>query len=457
MGRLLAAAATALLAASTVLGQTGKGIKCSPNKKCPSRTPCCSQYGECGVRAYCLGGCDVKSSNSLDSCVPQPVCKSGKYKLDSLDSIADQEKYLGDSSKSDWVASGTPLQAPSKDSTILTLSEDGESSSGTLLASTVYVWYGKVRAQLKTSRGQGVVTAFILLSDNKDEIDFEFVGTDLRTAQSNFYFQGVTDYRNGKNISVDNGANTFSDWHTYEIDWKPESLTWSVDGKVARTLNKKDTLNKTDNQYHYPQTPSRVQLSLWPAGLAKNEKGTVEWAGGEIDWKAQDPKENGYYYAMYKGIDIECYDPPDDASKSGNKSYVYTDAKTLENDVAITGKDTVLKSLLGTGSDMDKDSPKPSGTKSVAPEQTSDMATIPGLSGAGPGTDGTRGGDSDGGSNDGGSSGSETSGASGSANTGVGGFVQNDQKGSSGAAKVEGVVTGSMVAVLMAFGGMMLL
>ena len=152
-----------------------------------------AEYGECGVGAYCLGGCDPKSSSTLDSCVPQPVCKSGQYKLESLDSFAEQKKYLGDSSKADWVSSGTPLQAPSKDSTILTLSEDGESSSGTLLASTAYVWYGKITAQLKTSRGAGVVTAFILLSDNKDEIDFEFVGTDLDTAQSNFYYQGITD------------------------------------------------------------------------------------------------------------------------------------------------------------------------------------------------------------------------------------------------------------------------
>ena len=63
-----------------------------------------------------------------------------------------------------------------------------EKSVGTLLASTAYVWYGKVAATLKTSRGKGVVTAFILLSDVKDAIDFEFVGTDLTQAQTNYYF-----------------------------------------------------------------------------------------------------------------------------------------------------------------------------------------------------------------------------------------------------------------------------
>lgn len=45
---------------------------------------------------------------------------------------------------------------------------------------------------MKSSRGVGVVSAFILLSDVKDEIDFEFVGADLANAQSNYYFQGIT-------------------------------------------------------------------------------------------------------------------------------------------------------------------------------------------------------------------------------------------------------------------------
>jgi beta-glucanase (GH16 family) len=63
---------------------------------------------------------------------------------------------------------------------------------GTLLASTHYVWYGKVTAKFTASAGAGVVTAFILLSDVKDEIDFEFVGVELQSAQTNFYSQGVT-------------------------------------------------------------------------------------------------------------------------------------------------------------------------------------------------------------------------------------------------------------------------
>ena len=151
----------------------------------------CAEYGQCGVGAFCLGGCDPRNSNKLESCVPAPVCNSQDYKHTSLDDIAPNTDYLGDSSKASWVSSGTPKVYQNQ--VLLTLSETGASGSGTLLASTSYVWYGKITAQLKTSRGQGVVTAFVLMSDVQDEIDFEFVGVELETAQSNYYFQGIPD------------------------------------------------------------------------------------------------------------------------------------------------------------------------------------------------------------------------------------------------------------------------
>jgi beta-glucanase (GH16 family) len=148
------------------------------------------EYGECGVGAYCLGGCDPLFSNSLDSCMPAPQCKSGDYQLNSLDDIEPNTKYLGDASKATWVSSGDPKAYPedNPDSVLMTMAKG---TVGTLLASTNYVWYGNIKAKMKTSRGAGVVTAFILLSDVKDEIDFEWVGTDLNTAQSNYYFQGI--------------------------------------------------------------------------------------------------------------------------------------------------------------------------------------------------------------------------------------------------------------------------
>ena len=118
-----------------------------------------------------------------------PVCKSEDYKLTSLDGVESNTKYLGDASNVNWVSSGTPV-VYNGDSLLLTMAPD---TVGTLLMSAHYVWYGKISATMSTSQGQGVVTAFIMMSDVKDEIDFEFIGVDLQNAQSNYYFQGITD------------------------------------------------------------------------------------------------------------------------------------------------------------------------------------------------------------------------------------------------------------------------
>ena len=78
----------------------------------------------------------------------------------------DISKYLGDPSKADFMSSGKPTLY--KDGMLLTMAPD---TVGTTLSTTSYIWYGEVSAKLKTSRGAGVVTAFILMSDTKDEID----------------------------------------------------------------------------------------------------------------------------------------------------------------------------------------------------------------------------------------------------------------------------------------------
>jgi len=159
-----------------------------------------SAYGQCGVGAYCLGGCDPLFSFSLDSCVPNPQCQSKDYKLDSLDDVADIARYLGDASKANWMSSGRPV-AYNDEALLLTMAPD---TVGTLLASTHYVWYGKVSATMTTSQGAGVVTAFILMSDAKDEIDFEWIGIDTNHVQSNYYFQGITNCMSASRHEAEN-------------------------------------------------------------------------------------------------------------------------------------------------------------------------------------------------------------------------------------------------------------
>ncbi|KAM0720234.1 hypothetical protein Q7P37_004370 [Cladosporium fusiforme] len=457
--------AAAMAVAFGALGQAADDIpKCGDGSQCPEDSPCCSQYGQCGVGAYCLGGCDPRHSFDLKSCLPAPVCKSQDFSMDSLDSpkVRSQSRYLGNGSETNWVTSGQPREY--SDSVLLTMAP---STVGTLLMSAHYVWYGNIKATMKTSGGAGVVTAFILMSDMKDEIDFEFVGSKLNTAETNFYFQGITNYENGKNIELD--SDTRQQWHDYEIDWKPDETKWLIDGKTVRTLKRDDTYNETTKQHNYPQTPSRVQLSLWPGGLPSNGKGTIEWAGGLVDWDDSEYMPNGYYYAEVKDISVTCYDPPNKQNSNGN-SYYYSSVDGTEDTVVIGNNGTTIGSMQATGDDPEKGAPSPSsssGSKSSSSSSSSKSSStatkapesVPGMSGGGNAgnSGGSSSGNSDSGSSDSGTnSNGDTSGSAfdtPGSDEGPSSFEQNTGgngggSGGSDTSQANHVVAGSAVALL---------
>ncbi|GLA11519.1 hypothetical protein AnigIFM62618_005485 [Aspergillus niger] len=357
----------ACLAAATA---SASAPTCSTDSKCPEEYPCCYS-GQCGVGTYCLGGCNPLESYSLDSCTPEPICKNQTYTFTNMDNAVLYDHYLGNASEYDWVYSGYPKI---KNESLWLTMPNG--TTGSLYSLNHYIWYGKISAKIKSSRTQGVVTGFILMSDDFDEIDLEWVGYNLSSAQTNFYFQGVENYTNEVNAAVSTG-NTFDEWHTYTIDWKPDVLEWLIDGTVMRTLTKNSTYNATSGIYQYPQTPSRLEMSIWPGGSEAEGQGTIEWAGGLIDWDSTDIKEYGYFYAQYKDITVECYPAPSGTIDKGDISYVYTSDSGLSDTIELSGNSTVLYNLQDTGLNMT------AGTK------MSDSATASGSSSGASSTGGT--------------------------------------------------------------------
>ncbi|KAK0704438.1 glycoside hydrolase family 16 protein [Lasiosphaeris hirsuta] len=427
----------ALLSATSVLAEPPA---CSLTQKCPEEAPCCSQYGQCGVGAFCLGGCDPRMSFGLDSCVPAPVCQDKTFKMDSLDRYKDISEYLGDSSEADWVGQGEPLLY--NGNVLLTMAPK---SVGTVLATTTYMWYGNVKAKIKTSRGRGVVTAFILFGDVKDEIDFEWVGTDLNAAQTNYYFQGIPNYDNSGNISV--SSNTYDNFHEYEVRWTPDEITWLVDGKVGRTKKRSETWNATANQWAFPQTPTRVQISIWPGGLETNAKGTIDWAGGVIDWNSDEIKNYGYYFATFGEITVECYKATSGPGSHSKKSYYYNNIAATNDTVIDSDKPTVLKSFLGSGTNMDAGGDTPGGTAAGAsPESIPGGSNQPGQVPGG------------GGSSDRGSSTSDTSSAAGCSTTGFSQTCGQTLGGKSGSVRgAERTLGASALAVVIGIAGLLFL
>ncbi|KAI0642799.1 concanavalin A-like lectin/glucanase domain-containing protein [Trametes meyenii] len=335
--KLSAAVALTLLASLSAVSAQ----QCNSTSLCPSATPCCSEFGFCGTGDFCLGGCNPLASTSLTSCMPEPVCQNANHTFADLSRVLSNATYFdGNATKYDWVVNqGNVINTNSSGGELAMLLT--QENLGTRLSSTRYVHYGKITARLKTGRWGGVVTAFITMSDIKDEIDWEFPGAKTTEGQSNFFWQGIVPSRTEGGVHG-NLSDTFSNYHDYTIDWQQDTLTWLIDDQVVRTLKRSDATG-SDGVSRYPSTPSRVELSLWPAGINTSAPGTIEWAGGMIDWNDKDYQAAGHFYALVSSVSIECADA---ASNPANaESYVYkANSSAFTPQVDVTNQTTVNSS-----------------------------------------------------------------------------------------------------------------
>lgn len=137
----------------------------------------------------------------------------------------------------------------------------------------------------------------------------------------------------------------------------------------------------------FPQTPSRVQLSLWPAGLSSNGKGTIDWAGGLVDWNSADIKNNGYYYASFESVTMSCYNGTSAPGTNKNKSYYFTNISGTNDTIVDSNNSTILASFQGTGLNMNAGAPAVVSGTTASPSATVTAESVPGISGGNPGVD----------------------------------------------------------------------
>ena len=76
------------------LGDDDGVITCDKDNQCPKSAPCCSQYGQCGTGAFCLGGCDIRFSYSLDACMPMPRMSDFNTSFTSTKQLQKQNRVL---------------------------------------------------------------------------------------------------------------------------------------------------------------------------------------------------------------------------------------------------------------------------------------------------------------------------------------------------------------------------
>ncbi|ORY88625.1 concanavalin A-like lectin/glucanase domain-containing protein, partial [Leucosporidium creatinivorum] len=302
-----------------------EGVACTSDSLCPESAPCCSEAGFCGTGRNCLAGCDPLASFKPAACAPIPACVDSEFNFTSTDRIlSDGTTWNGDGVNYDWIVDSRALgffpcssalltllsltggsnetDVIDDDQLLLTVSEHG---NGTALSSTHSILYGNISAKIKSSPELGLVTSFILLSGTKDEIDWEFTNN-LTSAGSAYFYQGdVGDYSAAQELSI---ANRSEDFHEYGINWTPDCITWTLDGVALRNVTKESTLDASTGTYHYPQTPSRIQLLIWPAGVEGAAQGTIDWAGGLVNFSSPAYNETGYFASYVESVSVTCYD-----------------------------------------------------------------------------------------------------------------------------------------------------
>ncbi|TAQ83205.1 hypothetical protein B7494_g8471 [Chlorociboria aeruginascens] len=244
--------------------------------------------------AVVLAGLQLATAQTFTSCNPtEKTCPS--------------DAALGTTLTVDFTA-GASSDFSEADGTNLTYTSDGaqfiiaEAGNAPTITSEKYIFFGNVEVYMKASTGDGVVSSFILESDDLDEIDWEWIGSVDESVESNFFGKGNTTTYD-RALYHTTTTSMFTEYHTYGVDWTSERIQWSIDGSVVRTLAYGDALALGGR--NYPQTPMQVKMGNWIGCTDINNpatQGTCEWMGNLAYNSA-----NGPYTMSVKTVTIKDY------------------------------------------------------------------------------------------------------------------------------------------------------
>jgi len=193
------------------------------------------------------------------------------------------------------------------------MSQEGQAPT---IASKDYVFFGTISVYLRAANGTGIVSSFILESDDLDEIDWEWLGGDTTQVESNYFGKGNT---TTFDRAIYHPVTTPQDeFHKYTVVWSNQSIVWQIDDVTVRTLNYEDAVGGKN----FPQTPCIIKMGNWDGGAAGEAPGTISWAGGLTPW-------NTAPFIMYvANVTIE-------DAQTGATSYTYGDESGSSQSIII--------------------------------------------------------------------------------------------------------------------------
>ncbi|KAJ6144544.1 hypothetical protein N7470_008439 [Penicillium chermesinum] len=225
--------------------------------------------------AAILAAAQLSAAQTYTSCNPtEKTCPA--------DTGLAQWSYFSDftdaSALEHWNITAAPVTTTTEGAKF-TINKEGQAPT---IASEFYIFFGHVDVKMKASAGTGIISTYMLLSDDLDEIDWEQISTYPTSIQTDYFGKGnTTAYDRDTTVPV---INPETEFHTYSLDWTPSRINWLLDGEV---------------------------IGIWAGGDPSNGEGTIEWAGGVTDYSAAP-------FTMYvESVNVTNYYPA--------SSYTYTD------------------------------------------------------------------------------------------------------------------------------------
>ncbi|KAL2183679.1 concanavalin A-like lectin/glucanase [Thermothelomyces heterothallicus CBS 203.75] len=223
-----------------------------------------------------------------------------------------------------WETQVGPVTWDPENGAGFTITKQGDSPT---IRTKFYYFWGRTEVHMKAAKGTGVISSIMMLSDNLDEIDWEFFGGNKTTAQSNYFGKGVVpDVPNAVYHQIPGSVS--DDFHNYTTVWTKDYLDFYIDGDKVRTLLPQDA----NNSYYYPQTPMRLSIGIWAGGDPRLPQGTRDWAGGTTDYS------QGPFEMLVKSAHITDF--------SSGKEYVYTDRSGSWESIKIVEGNSTVKEIL---------------------------------------------------------------------------------------------------------------
>ncbi len=157
-----------------------------------------------------------------------------------------------------WTSENVNVSAGQLSLTLDDQPRDGKAFSGGEIRTISDYSFGRYSVEMRTAGASGANSTFFLYSP-KTEIDFEFLSKDPTKAWITYHFDGES-----VGTIVDLGFDSSAGFHTYEIEWGPDSISWYADGVLLHSV-----VDPTD--LAVPTSNAQIFMSIW--------HGTPSWMG----------------------------------------------------------------------------------------------------------------------------------------------------------------------------------